>query len=175
MSNLFSTVNNYSGRQPDNIQGIKQFVTSITNQVIWIYKKIQIQNNGYNKYITTADQSKNIYIPKDLIVAGSIYNPSDEKLKKNISELSDFEIENITKLKPVTFSYNNDRSNQLHYGFIAQDVEQIFPALVSDNIGYKSINYIEFIPIMIAQMQQMQEEIDNLKQYITKEIDTKDV
>uniref|UniRef100_A0A6C0ICX0 Peptidase S74 domain-containing protein n=1 Tax=viral metagenome TaxID=1070528 RepID=A0A6C0ICX0_9ZZZZ len=165
-SNLFSTVTNYSGRQPDNSQGIKQFVTSITNQVSWIYKRLL---NSNLTYITTADQSKTIYIPKDLIVVGSIFNPSDEKLKNNIIKLNDFDIENITKLKPVTFSYNNDTGNQLHYGFIAQDVEEIFPALVSDNTGYKSINYIEFIPIMLYKMQQMQDELDELKQKLSKE------
>jgi hypothetical protein len=165
-SNLFSTVTNYSGRQPDNSQGIKQFVTSITNQVSWIYKRLL---NSNLTYITTVDQSKTIYIPKDLIVVGSIFNPSDEKLKKNIIKLNDFDIENITKLNPVTFSYNNDTSNQLHYGFIAQDVEEIFPALVSDNTGYKSINYIEFIPIMLYKMQQMQDELDELKQKLSKE------
>jgi|Laugresbdmm110sn_2_1035109.scaffolds.fasta_scaffold70037_1 hypothetical protein len=165
-SNLFSTVTNYSGRQPDNSQGIKQFVTSITNQVTWVYKRLL---NSNLTYITTSDQSKTIYIPKDLIVAGSIFNPSDEKLKNNIHELFEFEIENIKNLKPVTFSYNNDTNNQLHYGFIAQDVEKIFPALVSDNTGYKSINYIEFIPIMLYKMQKMQDELDELKQKLSKE------
>ena len=165
-SNLFSTVTNYSGRQPDNSQGIKQFVTSITNQVTWVYKRLL---NSNLTYITTSDQSKTIYIPKDLIVAGSIFNPSDEKLKNNIRELFDFDIENIKKLKPVSFSYNNDTSDHLHYGFIAQDVEEIFPALVSDKTGFKSINYIEFIPIMLYKMQQMQDELDELKQNLTRE------
>ena len=39
-SNLFSAVNNYSGRQPDNQQGIKQYVTTIQNQAAWIYSKL---------------------------------------------------------------------------------------------------------------------------------------
>ena len=165
MSNLFSTVANYSGRQPDNSQGIKQFVTSIGNQVIWVYKRLL--NN--TTYITTADQSKSIYIPKDLIVAGSIFNPSDEKLKTNIRGLLDIDSEDLTYLKPVKFSYTNDSSNRTHYGFIAQDVEKLYPALVTDNTGYKSINYIEFIPIMLYKMQQMQDELDELKEKLSDE------
>lgn len=166
-SNLFSTVSNYSGRQPDNSQGIKQFVTSISNQVIWIYKRLL--NNDTTPYITPSDQTKNIYIPKDLIVAGSIFNPSDAKLKTNISQILDIDMDDFKKLKPVNFSYIHDSSNTKHYGFIAQDVEEIYPALVSDNVGYKSINYIEFIPIMLYKMQQMQEEIDELKVKLDKE------
>jgi hypothetical protein len=165
MSNLFSTVANYSGRQADNSQNVKQFVTSIGNQAIWIYKRLL--NN--TTYITTADQSKNIYIPKDLIVAGSIFNPSDEKLKTNIRGLLDIDSEDLTYLKPVKFSYTNDSSNRAHYGFIAQDVEKIYPALVSDNKDYKSINYIEFIPIMLYKMQQMQDELDELKEKLSDE------
>jgi hypothetical protein len=165
-SNLFSTVANYSGRQPDNTQGVKQFVTSITNQVSWVYKRLLGDNITY---ITTADQNKTIYIPKDLIVAGSIFNPSDEKLKKNIRELLDIDSEDLTYLKPVQFSYTNDSSNRAHYGFIAQDVEKLYPALVTDNTGYKSINYIEFIPIMLYKMQKMQDELDELKEKLSDE------
>lgn len=161
-SNLFSTVSNYSGRQPDNTQSVKQFVTSVTNQASWVYKRLLSNNNI--TYITTADQTKSIYIPKDLIVAGSIFNPSDRKLKTDIRELLELDSENISKLKPVTFSYKDDTSHRTHYGFIAQDIEEIFPELVTDNTDYKSINYIEFIPIMLHKMQKMQEELDELKQ-----------
>jgi hypothetical protein len=165
-SNLFSTVANYSGRQPDNSQGVKQFVTSITNQVVWVYNRLILNNITY---ITTADQTKNIYIPKDLIVAGSIFNPSDEKLKTNIRELLDIDSEDLTDLKPVQFSYNNDTNNHKHYGFIAQDVEKLYPALVTDNTGYKSINYIELIPIMLHKMKKMQDELDELKEKLREE------
>ena len=81
MSNLFSTVQNYSGRQPDNQQGIKQFVTTIKNQATWVYKRVTTGE----VFITPADSKKNIFIKTDLIVEGSITNPSDISLKKNIS------------------------------------------------------------------------------------------
>ena len=56
MSNLFSTVANYSGRQPDNVQNIKQFVTNIANQVVWVYKR---QSSGVT-VITPGDKTKNV-------------------------------------------------------------------------------------------------------------------
>ena len=161
-SNLFSPVTNYCGRQPDNTQGIKQFVTSIASTADWIYKKLL--NDISTTYITLADQTKTVYIPKDLIVAGSILNPSDEILKRDISELLYVDIEDFKKLKPKTFSYKNDDSNRKHYGFIAQELEEIYPSLVSDNLEYKTVNYIELIPIMLCQMQNMQNELDELKE-----------
>jgi hypothetical protein len=165
-SNLFSPVTNYCGRQPDNTQGIKQFVTSFTSTADWIYKKLL--NDITTTYITPADQTKSVYIPKDLIVAGSILNPSDEILKTDIYDLIYIDCENLKELKPKEFVYKNDDSNRKHFGFIAQDVEKLYPSLVLDNIGYKTVNYVEFIPIMLCKMQNMQNELDELKQKLEK-------
>ena len=101
-------------------------------------------------------------IKKDLIVEGSILNPSDIKLKKDVTEIVNSEILNLT---PVEFIFKLDKTSKKHYGFIAQDLEKIFPDLVSDNIrDYKTVNYLELIPIMLSKMKQMQEEIDSLKE-----------
>ena len=160
MSNLFSTVSNYSGRQPDNVENIKQFVTNISNQVAWVYKRL----SGGTTVITPGDQTKNVLIPLDLYVNGSLFNPSDANLKTNIQNLS-FDKENaLLKLNAVEFEYKSDLYKKPHYGFIAQDVETIFPELVSSNtVGYRTVNYIEFIPIILSKMQSMQEEINELK------------
>lgn len=166
MSNLFSTVQNYSGRQPDNIQNIKQFVTSSSPQINWIYSNI----TPGGTVITPSDQTKNILVPLNLYVNGSIFNPSDLYLKKNISDLTKEREEQILNLKPVVFEYKNDRTEKKHFGLIAQDLEKIFPELVSNDMkGYKTVNYIELLPIMLSKMKSMQEEIDELKNiYKTK-------
>ena len=164
MSNLFSTVSNYSGRQPDNVQNIKQFVTNISNQVVWVYKRLA---SGMT-VITIADQKKNVLIPLDLYVNGSIFNPSDENLKTNISPLSSEKINSLLNLTSVEFEYKSDLHKKHHLGFIAQDVEKIFPELVSSDVmGYKTVNYIELIPVILSKMQSMQEEINELKKMNT--------
>jgi hypothetical protein len=160
MSNLFSTVSNYSGRQPDNVENIKQFVTNISNQVIWVYKRL---SSGMT-VITPGDQTKNVLIPLDLYVTGSLFNPSDANLKTNIQKLPFEKQDSLLNLNAVEFQYKSDLRKKIHYGFIAQDVETIFPELVSsDAIGYKTVNYIEFIPVILSKMQSMQEEINELK------------
>ncbi|MBN1186453.1 MAG: tail fiber domain-containing protein, partial [Bacteroidales bacterium] len=66
-----------------------------------------------------------------------------------------------------------------HYGFTAQELEEVFPELVSteahppeDEKGepliYKSINYIEMIPILTQAIQEQQEEIEDLKKELGK-------
>jgi hypothetical protein len=164
MSGVYSTTPNYGGRQGDNVQGIKQFVTSSVGVVDWIYKTIA---GSTIKVITPYDQTKTVMIPKDLLVLGSINNPSDINLKENIEQIN---IEDFTKLNPVSFTFKDDEQNKKHYGFIAQELETVYPDLVTNSeIGFKAVNYIEMIPIMLSQMKNMQLEIDKLKDEI-KEI-----
>lgn len=48
--------------------------------------------------------------------------------------------------------------DKLQYGFIAQEVENILPAIVNtDNEGYKSIDYIKVIPFLTNALQELAE------------------
>ena len=164
MSGLFSSTSNYSGRQGDNIQDIKQFVISPVSSIVnWIYKSI---GGSTTSVITPYDQKKTVMIPKDLLVLGSINNPSDITLKDNIREIN---IDDFNKLNPVSFTFKDDDKNKKHYGFIAQELETVYPELVTNTeLGFKSVNYIEMIPILLSQMKNMQIEIDKLKEEINK-------
>ena len=165
MSGIYSTTPNYSGRQGDNTQSVKQFVTSSVGIVNWIYKTL---TGSTVKVITPYDQTKTIMIPKDLLVLGSINNPSDINLKNNIEQIKT-DSNNLKNLNPVSFTFKDDEQNKKHFGFIAQELESLYPELVSNNeLGFKTVNYIEIIPILLSQMKNMQEEIDKLKDEIKK-------
>jgi hypothetical protein len=159
---IVSTTANYGGRVDTQQGNIKQFVSSST-LASWIYKKI---TNGL--LIQTPSASKiPVLITSDLIVTGSIYNTSDERLKENISSINKEKIDGLFTLNPILFNYKSESSINKHFGVLAQDVEKVFPELVKNNniSGYKTVNYQEFIPIMLAKMKQMQDEIDEIKQY----------
>jgi hypothetical protein len=159
---ILSTNANYGGKIADYQTNIKQFYVSPTGIVAWIYKKL---SNGLIVQ-TPNDNTKSVLINNDLIVTGTIFNSSDERLKKNIKYItnSEFNID-ILSLNPVYFNYKNDNKEKTHYGFLAQDVEKIFPEFVENNniSGYKSVNYQEFIPLILNKMKIMQNEIDELK------------
>ena len=163
MSGIFSQTSNYGGRQPDNTQNIKQFVESPGyGTATWVYKKLP---NSNITVITPSNQNKTVLIPKDLLVLGSINNPSDINLKNNIEQIDN---NNFNKLNPVSFEYKNDIQQKKHFGLIAQELETIYPELVSNNTGFKSVNYIELIPIILSQMKCMQQEIDKLKEELNQ-------
>ena len=73
----------------------------------------------------------------DVTVTGTFVNPSDRKLKREISNFTSA-LDKIEKLKPVTYFYDNDNDKNKNfnlpknrqYGFIAQDLEEVFPELV---------------------------------------------
>jgi len=49
-------------------------------------------------------------------------------------------------------------------GVIAQEVEEIFPTLVTTREnGYKAVQYEKFVPILIEAIKELKAEIDELK------------
>ena len=95
---------------------------------------------------------------------------SDSRIKKNITYLSNNELDNILKLKPCTYNYISDDENQKsRIGFIAQDLEEVYPNLIEngsysdelkDNI--KAINTSDLIPYIIKAIQEQDEKISNI-------------
>lgn len=161
---LISTVANYGGKQPDNSQSIKQFIVGTGNQAVWVYKRLI---TGLTVQ-TPADSNGPVLINNDLYVNRSIFNPSDKNLKKNIEPISLDKSSEILKLEPVEFNYKDDRTQRKHLGFIAQDMEKIYPELVTSQNNTKSLNYVELIPLLVLQIQKQQKEIDELKEQIIK-------
>ena len=94
---------------------------------------------------------------------------SDQNLKTNILSVSST-LDSIMQLNPVTFQWNDSRygdTSRTNYGLIAQQVEIVFPNLVSsftDPQGtHKTVNYDALSSILVKGIQEQQIEIDNLK------------
>lgn len=67
----------------------------------------------------------------------------------------------------LDYNKNNEsleENQKKHYGFLAQEVNELFPELVyEDDSGAYSIDYISFIPLMLAEIKQQHETIKSLK------------
>ena len=107
------------------------------------------------------------------------YDPviiSDEGLKINIRDMQDVKSK-FSLLRPVVYRLNREvmktapKTDKIgdQFGLIAQDVEKLFPELVTENDkGLKGIRYTELIPVMIKMIQAQQQEIDLLKAEVSK-------
>jgi len=105
-----------------------------------------------------------------------LVNTSDVRLKENIIDISD-ESSKLDLLQPKKYNFKNNNINDTHFGFIAQDVETIFPNLVSHNTtsDIKSVNYIELIPLMIHKINSMNNDIKLLTNIIHQQQTTIDL
>lgn len=92
--------------------------------------------NNYGVYSAVTNGVNNYagYFNGDVTITGTLVQPSDRKFKKEIKPLSSA-LEKINLLTPVSYYYENMNSNinlpsRLQYGFIAQELETVFPELV---------------------------------------------
>lgn len=80
---------------------------------------------------------------------------SDKKLKKDIKSLKDA-LKYRTKFpEPKTWTWKNPDCTVPNVGFIAQEVEKLYPELVRDNGSYKEIFYHGFIPYIVVAIEEL--------------------
>ena len=88
--------------------------------------------------------------------------PSDRRLKENIKNISQNEKDKLLQLVPKTYTMIDDEKKTKRYGLIAQEVEEVYPELVSTgHDGMKSMNYIELIPLLLDQIKELKKSIPN--------------
>lgn len=99
---------------------------------------------------------------------GVYSSSSDGRMKKNIQPLYPV-LSKVNDLKPSTFHMlEQDNSDKLNIGFIAQDVLTLFPELVNYNqeMDVYSLQYSTFAVIAIKAIQEQQLIIEELKSRI---------
>jgi hypothetical protein len=105
------------------------------------------------------------YVDKDgdfYNASGSYGQISDLRVKENIVEARDY-TEDLMKLRVVKYSLKKDQEQEAtKLGFIAQEVEQVFPNMVqtteTDEIkDLKSIKMSVLIPMLVKTIQQLNE------------------
>jgi len=165
---LLSSTSNYGGIVPSTSASVKQFYVAPLlpkNAGSWINSNI-----GGVSYITPSNQNSSIYTYQNLYVGGTITNPSDIKLKENVVLLSDEYCDNILKINPIKYNFIKDATKMTRIGLSAQELEQYFPELITNNVDihnesetFKTIKYLELIPILILKLKNMQNKIDELE------------
>jgi len=90
------------------------------------------------------------------IEADQIMSRSDLRFKDNIHNLTNC-LNKLLLLQSKIYNYKNDDTKSQHNGYIAQDVQSVFPNLVHiDPIsGHLFVNYIEFIPIITESIKEL--------------------
>lgn len=145
---------------------------------------LRLANDAFNKntwelYTVNSNGSLLFYennTPiKELKEDGSFVNYSDSTLKTNIQYLEDGFLEKLNNLKPASYTYDHliDKPNNISYGLIAQEVQEILPEVVheiqSDDNSHDmklGVSYVDLIPFLIKGMQEQQAIIEALSSRI---------
>lgn len=112
------------------------------------------------------------------VTGGSVGTVSDQRIKENVVGLTNM-IAKVNQLNPVSFDWKDpirntdpERTSNTDFGFIAQEVEAIFPDVIytgpettdamPDNL--KHLSYSSLIPILTKAIQEQQIMIEDLEQ-----------
>jgi hypothetical protein len=114
-------------------------------------------------------------------IAGDLSINSDSRLKANIISLGST-LAKLLQIDGKTYTMKKDENKKQKIGVLAQDIEKVFPELVSESNGVKSVNYQGLVPVLInalkeqdskmneqdTKLNKQQAEIDELKAIVNK-------
>lgn len=189
-ANAYGTVSNTGNTQGSNFnfyvnQGTPTpgsnvgYYASVSNGATNYGVNVSAQGSGsnYGVYGSANGGTTNYagYFTGNVYIAGS-FGPSDANLKQNVDTIPNA-LGLINQLKPKKFDYKHSSypsmnlPTGLQYGLIAQDVQSVMPALVTDNIqpavtnslgaivtpsvAFKGLEYEQLIPVLIQAVQQL--------------------
>ena len=120
----------------------------------------------------------------DDVIAPSFITLDDDRLKDNITVLSETRqsaLGDILNMNVIRYNYIDNpqdekgdsalaenlsvnANKEIHYGLSAQELQKICPDLVKEGQdGYLGIKYVELVPILIRSIQELKQELDEVK------------
>ena len=117
----------------------------------------------------TNNSSSNTFDFNTDVRAKGVVLYSDARLKQDVTEINAGH--SLAEVTPVAYSLSNGgkmqakgASDRLRYGFIAQEIKELFPDLVvTDADGTMGVDYIGFIPLLVNEVKSLRAEIEVLK------------
>lgn len=101
------------------------------------------------------------------ITCVSLVQTSSKRYKENIEELTEDEAKKLLLLVPVKYDFKNSPVKD-KCGFIAEEVEEIIPGVVTKNNNNEAegISYTEIIPYLTKMIQIQQKQINDLQKRV---------
>ena len=141
-----------------------------------------VTSNGGDMYLTK-DTGTNSFIFQNqsngvfLSVGATSWSSISDIRLKNINSNIDNAIDSLMTLQAINYSWKSDAHKKENLGLIAQEVEKVFPQVISkskfkgnnatniseDNTEYLSVRYAELVPVLIKAIQEQQAQIEQLK------------
>ncbi len=129
--------------------------------------------NAIGVGIGTTTPSQALHVIGNICYTGTSGACSDIRYKKNITQLSS-SLANLLRIQGVNYFWRADEfpqnkfNSEKQIGFIAQDIEKIYPEVVlTDKEGYKSIDYSRLTPVLVEAIKEQQKLIEGQQSAIS--------
>ncbi|QHN65389.1 tail fiber domain-containing protein [Bergeyella cardium] len=135
-------------------------------------RTVTVKNSGSLVFKREAGNNNEAVDVQGMLKVTSIDMNSDRRLKREIQPIT--QPNSLSALRPVSYYWNVEGEKRggnkdLQYGFIAQEIEQVYPHLVNTSSdGYKSVNYIQVIPLLVKELQESQAKLKDLEGRLEK-------
>ncbi|WP_408098956.1 tail fiber domain-containing protein [Peredibacter sp. HCB2-198] len=128
---------------------------------------MNLHDNG-NVGIGTSAPSEKLEVTGN-VKGWAFLNTSDRRLKRDIASIKD-PIEKIKQLHGVTYKWKE--SGEKSVGFIAQEVEKVYPELVrtDSKTGMKSVQYSNLVAVLVEGFKQNYDQNEKEKADLKKEL-----
>jgi hypothetical protein len=135
---------------------------NVTGRITGSLERLVSLNGDYELNLQT-DRNLVIYDRGRNAVWNTRTNLSDIELKKDLAPINSA-LEKLLSLRGVSFAWKDEKLGATReIGVIAQEVEPVFPELVSAITGRKFVNYLGLIPILIEAIKEQQAQIAELR------------
>ena len=134
--------------------------------------RIGIEPSTNNLIFYRRDATSGFIFTSVIATNGQYSAASDVSLKKDIAPLPSV-LERVRRLQPKHYRFKDaPADSQMQTGFIAQDVEPLFPDLVTEvSKGIKGLNYAAFGTLAVAAIQELAAQKDAENKALTQRLD----
>jgi cytoskeletal protein CcmA (bactofilin family) len=136
------------------------------------YVNGELQVSNILNFLTDVSVSNQLNVSNDVIIGGNlnvsgtttstIFTTSDYRIKSDIKVLDDSY--NTDKLNPI--KYTNLQNSQIEIGFLAHELKQEYPYLVTgekDGEKLQTVNYIGLIGILVNEIKTLKARVEILE------------
>jgi hypothetical protein len=136
---------------------------TITDDTSTNATRYPLLSTGTSGSLTGANtsSSKLTYNPSTgTLTATQVTTSSDAVLKNDIVTFENA-LDVVKSLRGVSFTWKDNGAKNI--GLVAQEVQEILPEIVTEDLGLKSINYSSIVGVLVEAIKELKVEIDSLK------------
>ena len=171
--NSSTSMGRFSTAQAYSSLVIGQYNIPSGNSTTWVSTDpLFVIGNGTT--VTSLNNALVVFKNGNVVIDGSVLatnftQSSDGRFKKNIKALEK-PLASILSIEGVRYDWRREEFPERHFsdknqiGFIAQDLEKIFPEMVfTDEKGYKSVDYGRLTPVLVEAVKELSSKNEALK------------